>query len=617
LIRPDPDHAEPVSDAAESNVPASAQAPPQPSPLSNRTGAIPVRTAASNGAKRTQRRREVRWFWPITCALCAAVIVLVAGEFEYTAQARLKVATPADACRRELLDFLWNLEQIGRVRNGWSVSATEDDTLELKIIANDPTLAAESARTVSREFEEHIRNRSVDLAGGRREVNGLLEQLVQELQDDSKTQRDTVANLQTETPDHDALSTREQLRRDLAIHTQSLEVLRSAEKETIAEIDAITAKPLPAFGHVKNEDRQAAYAARQDLVQDLRQLDVQLQVARRTLDDVWQNASRHLDDLMGSASRLARSGLGTNARGAPGSLRATLSEVRKRAGLYQTRLSTFARHWTQAFTQMRAREIDPLAADDLFASQNRLHELLGDFSHHSARLVDDLRSDVNALSVGQGNIAPFQKTISETKRAFHRLEANHRQFEFVASDVFRRNNFRLDSALKSATGLDRRVRLITAQIDAEIEAIALERAKTIRAAQRVEILDELARQRTGINQTMDAIIALQADLEREIPQADVQLRSVAMTDAANRNLARIEHSLTEREAQLDSLKKRDAKEGQAYFAELISATAGEMPTNLLSRVLFALVAAAVTFLTVSALTHRWRPVPWEPTGIRP
>ncbi len=560
---------------------------------------IPRKTLRTdNPAKPRSLKR--RWFLSLFLAIGAGIVVAAAGELRYRATGTFTApSTPAE-CRREFLEYLWQQQQEGAIRKGWAVhSHAEKSTIEVSITHKTPESAKNTILTLADGLREFLRIREEAAATLDEDTNRVLEDLIGELSTEAQEQSRKLN--QSGDASQDPLLDQRRLRTSLADRVLELNQLRASEAKAIEQLDLLEQANVDQQVLVTDEDRQNAYDKRSDLVQDAEQLVVQLTQARRFMDSVWQSTTPHIDQLLSSAAASAQAGAyqpneDTNS---PAHL------FTRTASLYQQRLSRFARQWTSAFATLREAAIDP--HNPVVMERHReLNDMLGDFLYHAGKLMDTMHDHTRRLTESAASADGDQRTVAAIRRSFHRLESSHRQFEFAASDIRRRNNFRLDSALKSAGGLLGRIREEMQSIDAQLVRDAKTKWLDERKAERLSLATHIQNLRDTINSRIDEMIAIQDQLVETMPRIEAHLRDHVAAETARSRIAEINKQLIQREKTLEEFRQRGDIRRQLYRTELIGTHVDDVPANIRERMLFGLGAALATFVTCLALTTRLR-----------
>lgn len=561
------------------------------------------------GTDAKRRKRRANPFWTVSIAACVVLIAAAAGPLQYHAVVRFQVAGSFDRCRRELLDLLWMRERAGLLEHGWAlVPRPQASALEVRTSATDTERARSQIDAVESGFAERLARLNREAAGRNHETRTLLARAVDDFKDTVRRARRDLTAARQALPPGDLTPRREANRTSSLAQTQLFRTLRQQEQDLLAAIDRFEARPPEP--KVDPEDAEAAYAARADLQQDLQQLRVQLTLGRRHLEDVWQTASPRLDDLLAATAAVVRIGSGAAARAAAPDCRRRLDALIDKVKVYQQRLKVFAEKWTRTLVTMRLEPIDP-KTPRLFAVQERLQTLLGEFTFHSDKLMEDMRDRVRSLDPQSARQSRNHQLVSQATRSFQRFETDHRQFEFNASDVFRRNNFRLDSAVKSARGLHRRIRDNIAAIDRRLETEALDRARKERQVEIDTARRQLRDVREAIYTAVEGILAWQADLAAAIPEHDRYVRAAWIVEAAEHRLTEAERELLEWQKLLQSYENdRQAGVQASYAIRRTERAVDPTPSNLPRRVTIATAAGVLTFVTLTAFGRRRRNTPW-------
>lgn len=530
----------------------------------------------------------------------AGIVVAAAGQFRYNATGKFTVPAKADHCRREFLDFLWQRQEKGEISLGWSVEiAPQDQTIDVVINEKTPESAKAAILRLAKGLEDFLETREQLAIDEDQQTNVILENLISELNSEAE-QHSTVLSADN-TPTDDPISIQNRLRATIADRIVELNQLRAVERSDAERLTRLRTSSTDDKPLVTENDRDSAFAQRRDLSQDIQQLDVQLHQARRFLENVWQATSPHMDHLLSAAAACVQST--TQVAGNKSTTPAT--RYTTSASLYQQRLSRFTRRWTASFIRLRDTPVD-IDEPALFEAHDKLRDLLGDFLYHSGKLLDSMHDDTRQLTESASTQTHQQRLVSDIRRSFHRLESAHRQLEFAASDIRRRNNFRLDSALKSARGLLRRVHDEKAVIEAELQQIAREKWTRQRESEQSSLVAHLAELRERINQGLDEMIELQDKLVRTMPKIEQHLRKGLAAETAQSRIAQINRRLIDREKTLEELRQRSEIRRLLYRSQLVKTEVDTVPANIRERVLFGLGAAIATFATCLALTSRLR-----------
>ena len=584
--RPPRDHAGPPRIA-----PHARRARPQRGHTSNRSVA-PVSARATSHALLART----------ACAVCVGLLVILVGGIEYDAAARIEVTGSLDAARTALLDYVWHHATAPHGAPTWHVEpSTDRSTLTLHLKGPDATETEHRLHRLMTGFKVHLATMADDAERRENEVAEVLDAFLAEFIAAAQLAEASARSAEADIPAQSPLEALRELTTRIRDHVDALDSLRTAESGVQTDLERLQ-RPLNVSELITPQMTESACHARADLQQDLAQLSLQLTIGEALLLDVWQETSPRLDELVAAGSRLLRATYNRPGRAADPDYLDQLGALQKRLGHYQQRLVALAEKWTRAFTSLKTEPVDPMQPR-LLTTHHRLKDLLGDFCHHAGNLLDAMRDDVVAL--GDRSDPSQQRLTSDIKRSFQRLESKHRRFEFSASSIEPRNNFRLDAALDSAAGLHRRVKQTTAQIDAQLKADALARAKTERIAANSNATRKRESLRRNIDATVDSIIGLYGQYVAAVPQAESYLRPVISSEAARRQLVDARQCLQRCRSLADRLRHLHHAGVTPSSVRLMQTSVSIAPDSITSRMLLAVLAAAVTLAGTGYLT-RWR-----------
>ncbi len=559
------------------------------------------RTRYPHAEHATIHRVAMRLVWPVTAAICAALAVVATSQLRYRATAQFRVNGSMDEARGKLLDFLW-LRADQDQFSAWNVlTAPDDATMKAEITVTDPDTANVVIRSLADGFKKNLANTATHATHKPDNTERVLAEIIDEGHADIEALRKELSRLERAIPAHDPADDDAEARARIAELIDDYEFHRDNEIDATARIDRLGTTPTDP--RIDPETRQKRYAARESLQQDIDELTVQLTLGRRQLDHVWQNASPTLDGLISAIATLVRQSSGDAAREADATHRAIVAEFSRPAELYQKRLGTFSSNWSQTFVRLRSQPADP-HAPRLFATQVKLHDLLADFSFRAGKLVDTMRSRLQSLTQ-QANGAAHHALVSQMRRIFHRFEADHRQFEFLAADVYRRSNFRLDAAIKSARGLRRRVHTTVDAIDTQLLAEATATASRLRKTEIREADRQLRETRERCRQTIDELLETLAARDGALKQTSIRTRNVCAFEQVQQRHADTTEQLQRRKTLLsDHLRAAQAEATTPLSVDIIKCGADESPQGLARELTYALVAGALAFTAVTFVNRR-------------
>ena len=316
-------------------------------------------------------------------------------------------------------------------------------------------------------------------------------------------------------------------------------------------------------------------ASNEPLQEDLSELEVRLNELKLHMLNAWQQSADELDRLR-EARRMIEDAAD---RHAPGSrskddestddwLTLFAATVRD----YGSRFDEFSRHWTAEFTGLRELKPDPMSRDILDRHENARAKLR-DFMFRGAQLLLTLRRTLDEPTENEGNIARFHVKRSELMRLYESLRRNHDRFEFAANAIEPMRNFRLDSALESSRGLHRRTTARISSIEVTLQEKARKRAALQHTYDIREAEEKLQRMRGTVDEAVDKLIAIQADINSVAAESESFVQHMAARDVLRSQLQRVRQETITTETRLE-----DARRGRSRVADARQAAVGSRRT---------------------------------------
>ena len=363
----------------------------------------------------------------------------------------------------------------------------------------------------------------------------------QTLANEVRAARDAVETHSAHQPNGELSSAWDALASQITQAQEELLALRERQHQILTQLHQPFDERTAMSNFITDEIRNQTYAGIPELQQDMAELTTHLTLGRDRLEAIARTTAPRLDELIVTCSLL------TQVEGITGSS-VTDPEFKRETeqfltfgGLYHRRLDAFSRTWNEAMTGLQSLPADPLNPR-LLISHEQLRTVLGDFQFYGGRLLADLRESVQSLS--ERAQAHENRACAEIKRRFHRLEADHRRLEFAASDIYPRNDFRLDAALRSAEGLSRRVsdrvRLVDAQLLQEAAKLARQAFEQTHSANQ----SELHLLRNTIDSLTDKIISLIEEKSRWVQLSGEAQQATASAELSRHRLRATENLVT-------------------------------------------------------------------------
>lgn len=528
--------------------------------------------------------------------------MILADPFQHRVGATLQLAGSTspelfERYRRELIGTVWGdgTSTIpGLDRSKWRVGVPTSGVLRITLDTSDSENGLKQVEQAASGFIAQVTADNAALWEKPSEGENFLQNYVAMLSarlDDAQKQLDAAMGklpAADPRPDKDGLMDRwKSVRGDF--DAARAELRRAAE-----EYKSITQQGDPTHAVVDAEVRTAALAGDMELQQDIKELETRLTELKMHMLNVWQQSSAPLEQI----ASVAGSSLSLpEADSIPASMRDAFSTIANEAAQYRDAATAFARTWNAEFAELQRAQADPEGGSLLDAYQ-RVRTLLNDFLYQSGNRLTTIREKVNELSRDPADDAPHHLRQSDAARAFAELQTAHHRFEFTAGSLDTPSNFRLDSALRIARGLHRRVaeRIRTTEERLQKEAIAKAAEERNRS---LASLDEILRKsRDASDTTVDELVAIQDRLERASQSSEQFVAAVANAELANRKLQFTRSDLDQAQAQLRGLAQQRAQARQDAEFQLVSAGVLEKYVNLGDRLRVAGVGGSVTFLAV-------------------
>jgi hypothetical protein len=362
-----------------------------------------------------------------------------------------------------------------------------------------------------------------------------------------------------------------------------------------------TAGP-PSHGIVRADERRVAFAADLGLQQDLKELTVAFTEVRAHLARLSADTRALQVQLVEAAAGLADNLHAVETEKLPTSIAKVVATLLGDSQTFSSSLSTFSTAWTLELAAIRDLPIEP-RSQELLDRYDRTRSALGTFLFESSKSLAKMRAsarDIETAVTDDGRVRQLQAGIS---RAFQTLQTLYHRFEFAASQIDRSQHFRLDAALRSATGLRRRSQKRMQEIDQALEQKALERMTTIQNAslRQAEALLNLAR--GDKDKAVASLVDLQDELATRTGSVEEFVAAAARTEMASRNVDLLQKTLSEANERLRELRARRRARGQDTKIEVTTTGILGPPINVAQRLRNSAVGAALAL--VGLLLGQW------------
>jgi len=492
----------------------------------------------ARGAARPPRRLSGMLLAAFAALLVGGVVASV-GRIDYRCAADLKLTpTPSPSrrahYRKELLNYTWQALSPKAPDDAppeWFVASPSTSELRLCVQTPDRERGVDRVRALATGFVETVKALEAERRATPTETERLLASYGQQLEQGLEKLQAKLDDALATLPGDDPHRQRHRLRAQWNELRKSFSFARRRVAESSEDYKRLLAEPEPTHGVVTTEARRARLEADDALQQDLSELTVVLTEVKTHTLAVWQRADPPLAALVDGTAALADALPQAESDASPATM-ARVAPIADGLADYRQRLTAFRDGWTTAFTELREQSVDPYTAGVL-DRYGDVRRLLGDFLFGSSRSLSRMRRAVHALSESRSDLARDYVLSAKLVRAFHRIQNAHHKFEFVAQDVQSTDHFRLDAALQSARGLQRRTRARIDAIERALQGEALTAARKQRLAERRAAKELMERVRTTADETVDNLVDLQqklnlsADLSEEFQRAMLEVEVAA------------------------------------------------------------------------------------------
>jgi hypothetical protein len=538
----------------------------------------------------------------------AGLAVVFAEPFQYCGSANFRilgVPTPAqiEFHRSELLNHAWQTERNDRgiaAAERWAVEFPEPS--ELRLLCRSTTRGASAVARITRVGEAYIA-RTEAL---REELRKRPTQQELALSIHASELQARYSTLEARLEAARRLSSVDpQLRRATLLESwNSLSTrFNSARQEFLqaaSEIARLKAEPAPTHGIVPTEERREALEADVMLQQDLRELLVRLSEVKLHLLNVWRESSGKLDQLATAVDQLVGEDARADHLKAATDLQRTVGKLLAEGDQYEDLLKAFAGSWTSEFNAVRQADVDPLSSG-LLDAHERTRKLANDFLYRAGKHLAAMRTLIQAVTEQSSDHARHYVLQSNLVRAFQAIQTAHHRLEFASGPLDTPENFRLDSALRSARGLHRRSQQRINLIDQRLQAKAVRLARERRNREIADGERRLENIRETIDQTVEELIAVQKELNRNAERLTAFLQNAHEQDVLRARLEVTESDLADTRERLRELATKRLNEHQEIGLELVSVEMQPRPANLLTRCRTGGIAALLALLALVIL----------------
>ncbi len=315
---------------------------------------------------------------------------------------------------------------------------------------------------------------------------------------------------------------------ELVVTWQTAKAEHAAVQTRLA---ALTTRPTAAAA-IPESVRAEAYAADPELVRARRRLKEQQSIVRSLLGNAFAEAPprfgelrRALDELVAAADTHRRTPPDPEAA-------AELEAIRDGAARMKERLEAFVARWSAAANAFKE-------ASDPVAEQRKVEALAKDHLAASPAELAAIEQRVQAVGDGGAQLTKRLVVRSSLARVLQRVQTAQQDLTAHLNSVVVASSFRLETAVRAATGAAETVAGRTASIDAGLAERSLVGEKENRQRE----IDELRRQEqplaAKVADAADAIVPAEAALREVTRRWIASLQAEEQVAAAERERSRL------------------------------------------------------------------------------
>lgn len=563
-----------------------------------------------NRSERPARRRS----WPISllCALLVGVAIVWVEGFEYACTVELTASDDAPPAaggtlRGALRDYLDG--QLGAglpagVAAGMpQVETLADGGLRLTLRVDDRARGQALVERLATGFLGHVDEARAAARNTPGEAEAVVAAYIQRLQNRLTEFNAQAARAAREKPSEDPAPARADGLELWESRRAEYEDIHATLTAATEELRRLEAAPPPRHGMVTAEDRRLAIDADEGLVQDLRELDVQLGELKSSTLLVAQEVAERLAALDSACDALG-SALPNEDESSDESVPALpWGDLPETVERYRGTVAEFRESFEPWSVRLRGCQADPHAARILDMHQEA-STMFAEFVHRSSRLLASMRDRLQTAGSQISDTARHHVLHSDLIRRLAELRRAHDRFGFAADQINPTINFKIDAPLRSARGLRKRSRAQIRRIEGALETEARERARAAHDEQIEKTKALIEETRSRLDENVATILRLQADLNLSAKTSEAFLKAVLEHQFASDLARAAREDMLEMKTRLDELRARRTEKWADVNLVAGAATVDETPVNLYARLRTGVIAALATLLTVG-LVQWW------------
>ena len=269
---------------------------------------------------------------------------------------------------------------------------------------------------------------------------------------------------------------------------------------------------------------------------------------------------------------------------------------------YLEEIRSFTDRWHQRFSALEKLDVDPLS-EAILADLERIRNLLNGFLFDAGKQLASLRDRVRSIGEDPSEDARHHVFLSNLTRAFQTVPSVHHRFEFAARRIEGPNNFRLDAAVTSASGLRHRSQEQVGRIEEVLRAEATERDRKDRL-ERVASAERLVRDlRSETDRVVDMMLAIQKEFNLTADRGEAFSRAVLKMEVTAGRLKLFQADMQRNHRRIRELAADRVAVAESTGVRFIGTEPVSGPVNLRERLGFWGLATGLTFAT--AVIGQW------------
>ncbi len=543
-------------------------------------------------------------------SLMVGAALTLAGRFEFLGTAKIEISRDASAeqrtqYRKELLAYAWDRQTTegsgSSALDRWGAEASAGNVLLLTVLSGSRSAATQRATRFAQGFCSEMSTEARNARETPGQAEAVLAEYVAELaekMDAAQRELDSLVDLPGEDPfrEHKALRVRwDKMRSEFNDVRERLAVASREEAR-------LRTNPEATHGLVHSEDRTRVIEADAALQQDLRELVVNLSEVKQFAQQVWRKSVAPLDLLRVAAESLVDVAAPSVKRAASPRTKRQAEGLVAASETYLEEIRSFTDRWHRRFSALEKLDVDPLS-EAILAELEHIRNLLNGFLFDAGKQLASLRDRVRSIGEDPSEDARHHVFLSNLTRAFQTVPSVHHRFEFVARRIEGPNNFRLDAAVTSASGLRYRSQERVGKIEEVLRAEATQRDRKIRL-ERVAAAEQLVRDlRSKTDRVVDMMLAIQKEFNLTADRGEAFSRAVLKMEVTAGRLKLFQAGLHRNQRRIRELAADRIAVAESIGVRFVGTEPVTGPENLRERLGFGGLAAALTFAT--AVIGQW------------